>query len=53
MGKWGQDVTVNWRSLDTNHKGVFYTDSNAYKMVRRDINEEKPYIYQESANKIF
>jgi Ni,Fe-hydrogenase III large subunit len=24
------DVTVNWRSLDINSNGVFYTDVNAY-----------------------
>jgi len=31
------DVTINWRSLDINSNGVFYTDANAYKMVKRVI----------------
>jgi hypothetical protein len=34
----GMEVTVNWRSLDIDNKGVFYTDTNAFKIMRRDIN---------------
>lgn len=33
----GKEVTVNWRNLLVDNQGVFYTDANAYKMVRRDI----------------
>ena len=31
------DVTINWRSLDFDNRGVFFTDANAYKIIRRDI----------------
>lgn len=34
--KQGIDVSVNWRSVDIDNKGVFYTDANAYKFMRRD-----------------
>jgi hypothetical protein len=33
----GMDITLNWRCLDINNKGVFYTDSSAYKIIKRDI----------------
>ena len=33
----GMEVTINWRSMDIDNKGVFYTDTNAYKVVKRDI----------------
>jgi hypothetical protein len=33
----GMDVTINWRSLDIENKGVFYTDANAYKMIKRNV----------------
>lgn len=37
------DVTANWCSLDINSNGVFYTDANAYKMVKRVIpNKTEP-----------
>lgn len=39
----GMEVTINWRSLDIDNKGIFFTDSNAYKVVKRDINAKKPY----------
>lgn len=41
--KWGMDVTINWRSLDFDNKGVFFTDANAYKIIRRDINKKSEY----------
>ena len=32
----GNDITVNWKFFDSfDPKGVFYTDSNALEMVRR------------------
>ena len=37
------DITVNWKSLDFDNKGVFYTDANAYKIMKRDLNKEKVY----------
>ena len=26
----GKDVTINWRDISNDNKGVFYTDSNAF-----------------------
>ena len=34
----GMDVTINWRNLVDDNRGVFYTDTNAYKAVKNDIN---------------
>jgi hypothetical protein len=31
------DVTINWRNLLVDNRGVFYTDSNSWLMVKRDI----------------
>jgi len=39
----GMDVTVNWRNLVDDNRGVFYTDANAYKVVKNDINRKKAY----------
>ena len=39
----GMEVTINWQSLDFDNKGIFYTDSNAYKVVKRDIYKKLPY----------
>ncbi len=36
-------MTVNWRSLDIDNKGVFYTDANSYKIIKRDITVKKNY----------
>ena len=34
----GQDVTINWRNVHyKGTEGVFYTDANAFKMIKRDI----------------
>ena len=33
----GMEVTLNWRNLLNDNRGIFYTDANAFKMVRRDI----------------
>ena len=35
----GMDITLNWRSLDINNNGVFYTDANGYKIVKRNITD--------------
>lgn len=32
-----EDVTVNWRVLNFEHKGVFYTDSNSYRIIKRNV----------------
>jgi hypothetical protein len=39
----GMDVTVNWSNLADDNRGVFYTDANAYKVVKNDINKKKAY----------
>ena len=41
----GQDVTINWESLDIKpeKQGVFYTDANAYKIIKRDVTAHKAY----------
>jgi hypothetical protein len=31
-----QDVTLNWHSYDIDSKGIFYTDENAFQMIRRE-----------------
>lgn len=51
---YGQDVTINWESLDLKpeRSGVFYTDANAYRIVKRDINIPKAYNVTEPNNKI-
>ena len=51
---YGQDVTVNWRSLDIvpERPGLFYTDANAYKIVKRDINASRNISIQGPLNKI-
>ena len=37
------DVTLNWKSLEIINNGVFYTDANAYKIIKRDIFKKKDY----------
>lgn len=39
----GMEVTINWQSLDFDNKGTFYTDSNAYKVVKRDAFKKRDY----------
>lgn len=39
----GMDVTINWRALEIENKGVFYTDSNAYKIIKRDVYKKREY----------
>ena len=48
------DVTLNWKSLDleVERPGLFYTDANAYKIVRRDINAAKAYNISSPLNKV-
>ena len=43
--QYGLDLTLNWQSLDITPEspGVFYTDANAYKIIKRDINERRNY----------
>jgi hypothetical protein len=50
----GQDVTINWESLDfkVEKPGLFYTDANAFKIVRRDIHEPKGYNATYIGNKV-
>ncbi len=39
----GMDVTINWKASDFDNKGVFYTDANGYKIMKRDIHKAKDY----------
>lgn len=34
--QYGQEITVNWQTRNIEGKGVFYTDANALRMVKRD-----------------
>ena len=45
MHTFGQDVTVNWQLINSTPEkpGIFYTDANAYKVVKRDVFEPKFY----------
>ena len=47
-------MTLNWESLDLKPErpGLFYTDANAYKLVKRNISAPHPYPWTEQANKI-
>lgn len=48
----GADVTVNWRSLEIANAGIFYTDANAYKMVKRDVYKAKEYVQDDAVKKV-
>jgi hypothetical protein len=47
-------VTINWESWDIKPEraGLFYTDANAYKLVKRNISVPHPYNWTDSANKV-
>ena len=47
----GQDVTINFKSWEIKNDNVFFTDANAYKIVKRVMDKEKPYE-SSSLNKI-
>ena len=32
----GKEVTINWRNIKMKSHGIFYTDANAFKMVKRE-----------------
>lgn len=34
-------MTINWRDTSFDNKGVFYTDSNSFQIVKHDINHKK------------
>ena len=40
---YGLDVTVNWRTLDFNSKGIFYTDSNGLGIVKRVTDKQQTF----------
>lgn len=50
----GYDVTVNWQSLDIlpERPGLFYTDANAYKIIKRDVQAPKNYSISQPLNKV-
>ena len=33
----GMDVTINWKNLDIDNRGIFCTDANSFKFVKRNI----------------
>lgn len=37
--KWN-DITINWTFLDIDNRGIFYTDANSYKMVKRNSSHD-------------
>ena len=41
--QYGQDVTINWKSLDYDNREEFYTDVNAYKVMKRYKNPQRNY----------
>ena len=43
MHNHGMEVTVNWRNLQKETGGIFYTDANSFKMVQRDIHSSSNY----------
>lgn len=46
---YGQEVTINWATRGLDSRGVFYTDANAYKMVKRERDKpEKKYPVDEN-----
>jgi hypothetical protein len=47
-------VTINWESWDIKPEraGLFYTDANAYKLVKRNISVPHPYNWTDAANKV-
>lgn len=50
----GMDVTANWQSIDIKSKtpGVFYTDANAFKIIKRDVFATKTYMIVGAQNNI-
>jgi hypothetical protein len=49
--QFGQEVTVNFAAAQLNSRGVFYTDANAYRIVKRDVNLNKTYFNSREQNK--
>ncbi len=47
-------MTINWHLINTNPEkpGVFYTDANAYKIVKRDLNAPKDYVWTQPGNMV-
>lgn len=46
----GKDVTINWRDLNIKTEGIFYTDANAHKVVKRTSTKEYDYPITDPAN---
>ena len=45
-------MTINWKSLDIlNADGVFYTDANAFKMIKRFTDQNKTFPINNPLNK--
>ena len=39
----GQEATINWSVHELNSRGIFYTDANAYRIVRHEVYKNKTY----------
>lgn len=39
------DVTINWKNLGADNAGVFYTDANSFKFVKRNIHALSNYSH--------
>ncbi|CDW89891.1 glycosyl hydrolases family 38 protein [Stylonychia lemnae] len=48
----GKEVTINWRSIDIDNQGIFYTDANSYKIVKRDIERDTYRSYLSAETKL-
>ena len=46
----GVEITINWHSLDIDNQGIFFTDMNSYKFMRRDIQKNVNKTYLSKAN---
>eukprot|EP00347_Sterkiella_histriomuscorum_P020142 403338949 len=49
----GQEVTINWSSRDIENEGIFFTDANSLKIMKRDARKDEYRPYLTSANKDF
>jgi hypothetical protein len=48
----GQEVTINWAAHQINSHGLFYTDSNAYRVSQRNVWKNKTYPVREQSKPV-
>ena len=44
----GKEVTVNWRVLEINNEGEFFTDTNGMEMQKRVLNKRPTYDFKQT-----